>query len=153
MTINADVTQPRRNKQSAVVADTFKLECGAFEFRNDCVQFTFQFIRVFVYGLELAAPLLIFLALLIVVLGQIVGLRESWNRFDSLYWSFITATTVGYGDIRPLRKLSKTFSILIALTGMIFTGIIVALAINAASTAFSSVHDGTDPKTAMEKQL
>ncbi|MDH3763470.1 MAG: potassium channel family protein [Gammaproteobacteria bacterium] len=117
------------------------------------MQFTFQFIKYFVYGLELAAPLLLFLTLLIVVLGQIVGLRESWSRFDSLYWSFITATTVGYGDIRPLRKLCKTFSILIALTGMIFTGIIVALAINAASIAFSSVHDGVDPKSAIEKQL
>ena len=116
------------------------------------MQFTFQFIKFFVYGLELAAPLLIFLALLIIALGQAVGLRESWGRFDSLYWSFITATTVGYGDIRPLRKLSKTFSILIALTGIIFTGIIVALAINAATIAFTSVHDGIDPKSATENK-
>ncbi len=39
------------------------------------MQFTFQFTKYFVYGLELAAPLLLFLALLIVVLGQIVGLH------------------------------------------------------------------------------
>lgn len=117
------------------------------------MQFTFQFIKYFVYGLDLAAPLLIFLALLIIVMGQVVGMRESWSRFDSLYWSFVTATTVGYGDIRPLLKLSKTLSILIALTGMIFTGIVVALAINAALIAFANENEGIDPKSAIEKQL
>ena len=117
------------------------------------MQFTFQFIKFFAHGLDLAAPLLIFLALLIIVMGQIVGIRESWGRFDSLYWSFITATTVGYGDIRPLLKLSKTLSILIALTGMIFTGIVVALAINAASLSFAQENEGIESKSAIEKQL
>jgi len=117
------------------------------------VQFTFQFIKFFFHGLDLAAPLLIFLALLIIIMGQVVGKRESWGRFDSLYWSFITATTVGYGDIRPLLKLSKTLSILIALTGMIFTGIVVALAINAASLSFAQENEGMEPKSAIEKQF
>ena len=117
------------------------------------MQFTLQFIKYFYHGLVLAAPLLIFLALLIVAMGQVVGQRESWSRFDSLYWSFITATTVGYGDIRPLHKLSKTISILIALTGMIFTGIIVALAINAASISFSSANEGVAPGSAIEQKF
>ena len=81
------------------------------------------------------------------------GARESWSRFDSFYWSFITATTVGYGDIRPLHKLSKTISVLIALTGMIFTGIIVALAINAASISFSDANEGVDPRSAIEQKF
>jgi len=51
------------------------------------MEFTFQFIKLFFYGLKLAAPLLISLVLLITLLGQIVGARESWNRFDSLYWA------------------------------------------------------------------
>jgi len=75
------------------------------------------------------------------VLGQIVGRRESWSKFDSLYWSFITATTVGYGDIRPLQKLSKTLAVIIALLGLILTGIVVALALNAATTAFKENKD------------
>lgn len=89
---------------------------------------------------------------IIIVLGQIVGKRESWARFDALYWSFITATTVGYGDIRPTQKLSKVLSILIAFVGLVFTGIVVALAINAASIAFSSVHEGVAPKTILESK-
>lgn len=105
------------------------------------MEFTFTFIKLFIYGLSLAAPLLVFLVLFIILLGQIVGVRESWTKFDAAYWAFITATTVGYGDIRPMKPVSKTLSILIALVGMIFTGIMVALAINAANTAFGSIAD------------
>ena len=115
--------------------------------------FTFQFIKIFLYGLEQALPILAFMALLVVLLGQIVGLRESWGRFDALYWSFITATTVGYGDIRPTQKLSKVLSVLIAYVGLIFTGITVALAINAASTAFADINEDVDPKAVIEKKI
>ena len=115
------------------------------------MDFTFKFIQMFFYGLELAAPLLGFLALLITLMGQIVGWLESWRRFDSLYWAFITATTVGYGDIRPLAVLPRIISVFIALTGVIFTGIIVALAINAAEIAFGSLNEGQLPATVLEE--
>jgi len=115
------------------------------------MEFTYTFIKLFFYGLGLASPLLVSLLFFIIVLGQIVGARESWNRFDAIYWAFITATTVGYGDIRPKAPASKALSILIALTGMILTGIMVALAIHAATTAFSSVIDITDVKSQIQK--
>jgi voltage-gated potassium channel len=115
------------------------------------MEFTFKFIQLFFYGIELAFPLLISLTLFITLLGMIVGSRESWHRFDSIYWAFITATTVGYGDIRPLKRLSKILSVLIALAGIIFTGILVALALNAATLSFKSLHDITDIKTHIDE--
>ena len=102
------------------------------------MDFTFNYLQIFYLGLKLASPLLVFSILLIIGLGIIVGLRESWGRYDSIYWAFITATTVGYGDIRPLRSVSKALSVLIALIGMIFTGLLVALAINAATHAIGN---------------
>ncbi len=114
------------------------------------MEFTFQFIKLFFYGLGLTAPLLISLVLMITLLGQIVGARESWDRFDSLYWAFITATTVGYGDIRPLARLSKSLAVLIALTGIIFTGIMVAVAINAATISFKNMNDIAEVKARVE---
>ena len=82
-----------------------------------------------------------FLGLVIVVLGLWVSQIEKWNRFDALYWSFITATTVGYGDIRPLQKLSKVLSVLIAIVGMMLTGLIIAITIRTATIAFEKHAD------------
>lgn len=105
------------------------------------MEFTITFIKIYIFGLWLAAPLLLSFVLAIVVLGLFVGKKESWSKLDSLYWAFITATTVGYGDIRPLRKLSRFLAVMIAFIGLIFTGIMVALAINAATTSFNHLHD------------
>lgn len=101
------------------------------------MDFTFSFLKTFLYGLYYTAPLLLLIMLTTICLGQIVGHIESWKRFDALYWSFITATTVGYGDIRPTYRTSKVLSVLIALTGLILTGIIVAIAVRSATYAFN----------------
>ena len=58
------------------------------------------------------------------------------SGFDGLYWSFITATTVGYGDMRPVKKVSKLLAVLMAFSGLLFTGIMVAVAVQSASVAF-----------------
>lgn len=98
------------------------------------------FIREFVFGLWLTLPLLLILAIAITVLGQVVGKREGWLPFDSFYWAFITATTIGYGDIRPAKRSSKLFSIVIGFAGLTFSGILVAVAVHAATLALAA-HD------------
>ena len=101
---------------------------------------TTTFLKEFVLGLWLTSPLLLSLALAVTLLGQVVGKKEGWSRFDSFYWSFITATTVGYGDVRPLRRASRILSIVIALVGFTLTGILVAVAVHAATIALAA-HD------------
>lgn len=91
------------------------------------------------------------MALAIIALGLIASVLESWRPFDAIYWAFITATTVGYGDIRPTKPSSRLLSILIALQGMVLTGIIVALAINAATITFSELHKGVSVETVIKE--
>jgi ion channel len=43
--------------------------------------------------------------------------------------TFITAFPVGYGDIRPLTRISRVLAIVIAWTGVMFTGVIVAVTV------------------------
>ena len=101
---------------------------------------TITFLKQLGLGLWLTSPLLLTLAAVITLLGQAVGRKEGWPRFDSFYWSFITATTVGYGDMRPTRSASRIISIVIALMGLTFTGILIAVAVHAATLALAA-HD------------
>lgn len=106
------------------------------------MEFTLTFLKLFAWSIYLVGPLLIFLSAIVIVLRQIVTRIEKWNKFDGLYWSLITATTVGYGDIRPLKKCSKALSVLIAIIGMMFTGLIIAITLQASKT---SIEQHVDP--------
>jgi hypothetical protein len=66
---------------------------------------TITFLKEFGLGLCLSLPLSLSLASTVALLGLVVGRKEGWSRFDSVYWSFITATTVGYGDIRLVKSI------------------------------------------------
>jgi voltage-gated potassium channel len=105
--------------------------------------FTITFIRVFSWGVYLTSPILVAMVILIIALGLIVGRIESWTKFDAIYWSFITALTVGYGDIKPISKVSKALSIIVGAVGLMLGGILVAISLQATTKAFE-IH--TDPK-------
>lgn len=100
------------------------------------MEYSITFIKILFWGLYLIAPILLVLCAIITTLGLCVGRIESWKRFDSIYWAFITALTVGYGDMRPLRNISKILSIIIAVIGIMFAGVLVSVTVEAASGAF-----------------
>lgn len=56
--------------------------------------------------------------------GSLSGIPGS---IDYVYFSFVTLTSVGYGDISPLTTLSQRFAIIEAAMGSIYMAIIVAL--------------------------
>jgi len=76
---------------------------------------TLTFFKEFALGIWLTFPVLLTFGLAIALSGQVVGRKEGWSRFDSFYWSFVTATTVGYGDLHPVKRASKLIALLIAL--------------------------------------
>lgn len=51
------------------------------------------------------------------------------SYYDYIYFSYITLTTVGYGDITPIHPLAKSFSILLSIFGQLYLAIIVAIII------------------------
>ena len=101
---------------------------------------TTSFLKELGIGIWLTFPLLLSLAIVIAALGRIAGKAEGWKPFDSFYWSFITATTVGYGDLRPTKVRSRVIAIVIGILGLTFTGIIIALAVHAGTVALAA-HD------------
>ncbi|MCG6975590.1 MAG: potassium channel family protein [Acidiferrobacterales bacterium] len=98
--------------------------------------FTIQFLLTLGKLVLSFSPIIAFLILVISMLAITIGKREGWTLADSLYFGFITASTVGYGDFRPSQRRGKWLAIVIALCGLILTGIVVALAVESAAEAY-----------------
>jgi voltage-gated potassium channel Kch len=49
------------------------------------------------------------------------------SRSDFIYYSFVTISTLGYGDIIPVSPLAKNMSILLSISGQLYLAMIVAL--------------------------
>ena len=45
---------------------------------------------------------------------------NEWHIFGAMYWSVVTMTTVGYGDMYPNTQLGKIFAIIIIIVGIQF---------------------------------
>jgi hypothetical protein len=52
------------------------------------------------------------------------GSQESRSLFT--YYSFVTITTLGYGDVAPLTKAARAFSLLEAIVGQMYLVVLVA---------------------------
>ncbi len=62
---------------------------------------------------------LLFLVVVLLLGGTLFYHRvEGWNLLDSAFFSLITLTTVGYGDLVPTTPLSKVFTMIYLITGM-----------------------------------
>ncbi|MGD9412332.1 MAG: potassium channel family protein [Desulfobacterales bacterium] len=46
---------------------------------------------------------------------------------DFLYFSFVTLTTLGYGDVTPVSGFAKSATLLIAVTGQLYLTILIAM--------------------------
>jgi voltage-gated potassium channel Kch len=62
---------------------------------------------------------LIVASIIVLAIGSVVyHFLEGWNWIDSIYFSVITLTTVGYGDFSPTTDSGKLFTIFYVLTGI-----------------------------------
>ena len=59
----------------------------------------------------------------LIVVGTVVfSLLEDWSIVDSLYFSVVTVTTVGFGDLTPDTDGAKLFTVLYILMGISIIG-------------------------------
>lgn len=51
---------------------------------------------------------------------------HAMTRFNAFYFSFVTLSTVGYGDIAPLSKVARMLAATEAMTGMLYVAVLIA---------------------------
>ena len=87
----------------------------------------------------------VFIALLLLIAAGavLITYTEQLPFGDALYFAFVTGLTVGYGDIVAATAVGRTVSIFLGIIGIMFTGLVVAVAVHSVQIAMKDVH-GTD---------
>jgi len=101
------------------------------------LQFSARFLRI----IWLARGVVIILWLCLVIGAAAITYVENIPFGKALYFSFVTGLTIGYGDIVVKTPFGKVIAILIALIGVIFTGLIVAAAVESVRKTFQQSLD------------
>jgi hypothetical protein len=51
---------------------------------------------------------------------------QSIRGFNAFYFSFVTLSTVGYGDITPVSKVARMLAAMEAMTGLLYVAVLIA---------------------------
>jgi tryptophan-rich sensory protein len=89
------------------------------------------------HAFHLTWPVLSIILAIQIALGFLIGLIEGWSVGDSVYFTFITGLTIGYGDIVPRQALARTLAVVIGVFGLFATGLIAAIAVYAMRMALN----------------
>jgi hypothetical protein len=54
------------------------------------------------------------------------GPKETMSSFNAFYFSFITLSTVGYGDITPVSRIARWLAATEAMTGLLYVTVLIA---------------------------
>ena len=101
-----------------------------------------QFFLALIHDLAVTWPVLSGVLAIKLGIGMVVGLLERWGPWQGLYFACITGITIGCGDLVPTWPVTRVLAVAIGVSGIILTGLIVALAVRALQhTAVSVLND------------
>ena len=60
--------------------------------------------------------------------------KQTMAGFDAFYFSFITLSTVGYGDITPVSRIARWLAATEAMTGLLYVTVLIARLVSLYST-------------------
>ena len=97
-----------------------------------------EFVTIHIGLLAELAGLLALIAVVIVAAGVVIARLDGVPLGEAIYFAFITAFTVGFGDIAPKSRGARFISVLLAFMGVVLTGVFVAVAVHALGAVLNS---------------
>ena len=94
-----------------------------------------RFLAALGHAIHLTWPVLSAILVIQVALGLLIGFVEGWSVGDTVYFTFVTGLTIGYGDIVPRQALARALAIGIGVSGVFLTGLIAGIAVYAMRAA------------------
>ena len=71
--------------------------------------------------------------------------NERMDGFNAFYFSFVTLSTVGFGDVTPVSKVARTLAIMEAITGMFYVAVLIARLVSMYSPSRTEPSDISKP--------
>ena len=105
-------------------------------------RFSHHFLRIIWH---LSALYLMLLAL-IMACAVLIAATEKMSFGEAVYFSFITGLTVGYGDMVPGTAIGRVISVVLGLIGILFTGVVVAAAVESVGRAWEETQSQSRQK-------
>ena len=66
---------------------------------------------------------------------------QTMDGFEAFYFSFVTLSTIGYGDITPVSRVAKMLCVMEAITGMFYVAVLVARLVSIYSSSAKQKSD------------
>ena len=83
-------------------------------------------------------PIFSGILLVMVGCGVLIGRIEGWRVDEALYFTFVTGLTIGYGDFAPQHVAGRLLALVIGFAGIVLTGLVAAVAVQALRAADSN---------------
>ena len=85
---------------------------------------------------ELGGVLLVFF-LIVSLSGILIARFDDVSLEEAIYFAFMTAFTVGFGDITPKSRGARLVTVFLSFVGVALVGILVAVAVHALDLALA----------------
>lgn len=82
-------------------------------------------------GLHIVWPILSAILVVMLALGAVIGRLEGWSLVETIYFTFVTGLTIGYGDLVPKLLLTRILTIGLGFCGLLLTALLAAIAVRA----------------------
>lgn len=91
------------------------------------------------FYLKIVWPVLSTILCILTIIGMVIGYVEGWGVLDGIYFAFVTALTIGYGDLVPKHGISRVLALWIGFNGILMTALFAAVSVRAIEAAMQKV--------------